>query len=303
VTGPGTLVLLYHRVADLERDPYGLAVRPDRFARHCEILRQRCDAVPLMEVTGTPRQVVITFDDGYADNAGEAHTILEDAGLPATFFITAGRLGDRAEFWSDRLERIILGQEPGASHIDVEVAGRRLWADMRSPSARQRAHWALYWRLRPLPPAAIHATLADVEDQLQVSSVERETHRMMTVEELLQLSSSDLVTIGAHTLNHPFLATLPQEEQWNEIVGSRRHLEGLLGVAVSAFSYPYGSHDSFSDLTTRLVREAGYTAACTVTGGLAGPSYDRFLIPRNAVGDWKADTFDQWLNRWLRHLQ
>ena len=31
----GTLVLLYHRVAQLDRDPYGLAVRPDRFAQQC----------------------------------------------------------------------------------------------------------------------------------------------------------------------------------------------------------------------------------------------------------------------------
>ena len=64
----GTLVLLYHRVAQLDHDPYGLAVRPDRFAQQCSILRKRCDVVPLRDANGGRRQVAITFDDGYADN-------------------------------------------------------------------------------------------------------------------------------------------------------------------------------------------------------------------------------------------
>jgi peptidoglycan/xylan/chitin deacetylase (PgdA/CDA1 family) len=83
VSTGGTLVLLYHRVAHLERDPHGLAVRPDRFAQHCEILRRRCTVVPLREMDPSKREVAITFDDGYADNAGDARSILAAAGLPA----------------------------------------------------------------------------------------------------------------------------------------------------------------------------------------------------------------------------
>src|SRR4030095_13148077 len=94
VTQPCTLVLLYHRVAHLERDPYGLAVHPDRFAEQCRVLGHRCDVVRLSETNGRSPQVVITFDDGYADNGGEARAVLQAAGLPATFFITAGRLGN-----------------------------------------------------------------------------------------------------------------------------------------------------------------------------------------------------------------
>jgi peptidoglycan/xylan/chitin deacetylase (PgdA/CDA1 family) len=86
-------VLLYHRVTDLKHDPHGLAVRPDRFAEHCEVLRRRCDVVPLGAPMASVRQVAITFDDGYADNAGDARRILAAAGLPATFFVTVGRVG------------------------------------------------------------------------------------------------------------------------------------------------------------------------------------------------------------------
>jgi peptidoglycan/xylan/chitin deacetylase (PgdA/CDA1 family) len=295
----GTLVLLYHRVAHLARDSHGLAVRPDRFAQHCEILRRRCDVVPLREAKRSVRQVAITFDDGYADNAAEARSILAAAGLPATVFVAVGRLGERGEAWWDRLEQILLECETTASILEVEIGGRSLWMDIRSSSARERAHLALFGRLRPMPPAAIDPVLANIEAQLGVRSVDRETHRWMDIEELRALSSSDGIDIGAHTLTHPFLPTLDAEEQWQEINGSRHLLERLLETRMSLFSYPYGGHGALDAVTTQLVRDAGYTMACTATGGIARPDCDPLRIPRNAVGDWDAERFERWLDHWL----
>jgi peptidoglycan/xylan/chitin deacetylase (PgdA/CDA1 family) len=300
VTPAGTVVLLYHRVAHLSRDPHGLAVRPDRFAQHCEILRQRCHVVPLSDAKGRPRQVAITFDDGYADNAHEARSILAAAGLPATFFITIGRIGDRAEAWWDRLAQILLECETTSDAIELTIADRRLWLDIRSPSARARAHVALFWRLRVLRPAAIESILAEIEARLGIASVDRESHRWMNTEELRALSASEGTEVGAHTLTHPLLSTLDAEEQWKEIDGSRDQLERLLGRPVRLFSYPHGGHDAFDVLSTQLVRKAGYTMACTATGGIARAGSDPFLIPRNTVGDWDAERFGRWLDHWLR---
>ena len=296
----GTIVLLYHRVADLRRDPHGLAVRPDRFVQHCEILRQRCDVVRLCEANRSLRQVAITFDDGYVDNAGAARSILAAAGLPATFFVTVGRVGQPGQAWWDRLEQIFLDSEITASTIEIEIRGRRLWADTRSPRARERAHLALFWRLRPLCLADIESMLADIENQLGVRSFDRESHRWMTVDELRALSASPAVDIGAHTLTHPFLPSLSAEEQWQEIDGSRESLEQLLGTRTSLFSYPYGGPDAVDTVTTELVQKAGYTLACTATGGIARADCKPLLIPRNVVGDWEAERFETWLDHWLR---
>jgi len=295
----GALVLLYHRVAELACDPYGFAVRPDRFAQQCEILRTRYDVVPLREADGTRRQVVITFDDGYVDNSREAHDILSAAGLPATFFITAGRLGEPTEVWWDRLEHILLGSELAGGHLEMEIDGRRFYADIRSSAARARTHLALYWRLRRLRPVIIESILSRIEDHLGIEAVDRHTHRWMNVEELRGLSATPRIEIGAHTLTHPLLAALPESEQWEEIGGSRDRLERLLDMPVSLFSYPFGGHDALDSVTARLVRDAGYTLACTGTGGLAQPDHFPYLVPRNVVGDWDAATFEQWLDRWL----
>jgi peptidoglycan/xylan/chitin deacetylase (PgdA/CDA1 family) len=295
VTAGGTLVLLYHRVARLERDPHGLAVRPDRFAQHCEILR-RHPVVPLVAIDRSRREVAITFDDGYADNAAEARHILAAAGLPATFFVTVGRVEERGEAWWDRLEHTLLGCETPARNIEVEIEGRRFWADIRSPAARERAHFALFWRLRPLRPAAIESVLVKVQAQLGVHPVDRETHRWMDAKELRALSTGNGVEIGAHTVNHPFLPALDPAEQWQEIDGSRDFLQRLLGMRTRLFSYPYGGPDAFDPVTTKLVRDAGYTMACTTTGGLARAEADPLQIPRNVVGDWDAERFGRWLD-------
>ena len=295
----GTVVLLYHRVAHLRRDPHGLAVRPEHFAQHCEILKQRCDVVRLGEANRSRLQVAITFDDGYVDNAGAARNILAGAGLPATFFVTVGRVGRRDQAWWDRLEQIFLDSDFSSSTIDIEIAGRRLRADLRSPAARERAHLAVFWRLRSLPSAAIESALAEAERQLGVRSVDRETHRWMTVAELHALSESNDVDIGAHTVTHPFLPSMPVEQRWREIHGSRESLEELLGTRTTLFSYPYGGPDAVDSVTTELVRKAGYTIACTTTGGVARADCDPLMIPRNVVGDWDAERFETWLNHWL----
>jgi hypothetical protein len=71
----GVLVLVYHRVAKTRIDPWSLSVTPEHFAEHLEALRQHAVPLRLQQLSralakGTlpGRSVVVTFDDGYADN-------------------------------------------------------------------------------------------------------------------------------------------------------------------------------------------------------------------------------------------
>ena len=100
-------VLLYHRVNDTSRDKLTTSV--NRFLEHLALLRSRYPVVTLQEAREAlaagnylgPNVVVITFDDGYADNYECAAPVLEHFRLPATFFVTAGLIGTPRPFAHD----------------------------------------------------------------------------------------------------------------------------------------------------------------------------------------------------------
>ena len=97
---PSVLILLYHRIVNLPTDPQLLAVTPQHFTEHLEILGSHAYPIPLRQLVKglkegdiPKRGVVVTFDDGYADNLENAKPLLERFGIPATFFISAGAIG------------------------------------------------------------------------------------------------------------------------------------------------------------------------------------------------------------------
>ncbi len=99
-------MLLYHRVNDTSRDKLTTSV--NRFLEHLALLRSRYPVVTLQAAREAlaagnylgPNVVVITFDDGYADNYECAAPVLEHFRLPA-FFVTAGLIGTPRPFAHD----------------------------------------------------------------------------------------------------------------------------------------------------------------------------------------------------------
>ena len=91
-----TLVLLYHRIASPSVDPWRLSVSPAHFAEHLAVIKRMGRAMPLRELATALRSgrrlrdaIVVTFDDGYADNLRAARPILDRHDVPATVFVTA----------------------------------------------------------------------------------------------------------------------------------------------------------------------------------------------------------------------
>ena len=103
---------------------------------------------------------------------------------------------------------------------------------------------------------------------------------MMRTEQVAALRRAGM-QIGAHTVTHPILATLPPGAAREEIVSGKRRLEAIIGEPVSLFAYPNGRPDrDYSAQTVSLVREAGFDAAVTTAWGAAGVGADPFQIPR-----------------------
>lgn len=291
------VVLVYHRVAELDADPLGMAVGPVTFEAHLDVLAATAAVVPLREIRHAGADAVaITFDDGYADNLEVAAPALERRGFPATFFVASDALDGRG-FWWDRLEHL-LGQRAGPGGAEALVVDAcRLRVDVRSPAARQRAHRALTRRLRQLPPGVIEDALVDIASQLHRAepTVAEPTLDPAGVR---ALAASGGFEVGAHTRSHALLAALGPAEQRHQIADGRRRLEDAAGTTVDLFAYPYGMAGSFTQTTQAIVAELGFALACSNIVGSVPRRGSRWSIPRCAVGDWEPEVFAHKLAEW-----
>lgn len=318
--GRGALILLYHRVAEPRSDPWSLAVAPRHFAEHLQILRQHARPIGLRRLSRglidgdlPDRSVVVTFDDGYADNLHNAKPLLERYDVPATVFLTTGYIGHEREFWWDELDRILLqpGTLPEALRLSVngrthrwklgkaaryreENARRRRWGAWRGTfGARHRLYHSLWELLHPLPEGERRKALDELLAWAGAEPAVRPNHRPVSLEEAVALTRGGLIEAGAHTVTHPALSALPAALQRDEIRGSKAFLEEVLGRRVDSFAYPHGS---LSAETVGIVREAGFACACAGFGEVVGRSADRFRLPRVQVADRGAEWFAGWLS-------
>ncbi len=95
----------------------------------------------------------------------------------------------------------------------------------------------------------------------------------MTWEEL-RAHAGHGVEIGAHTVSHPHLRRLGDDELVRELGDSKQEIEDELGRPCPDFAYPYGEHD---DRVRAATRAAGYERAY----GLLEQGRDPFALRRS----------------------
>lgn len=295
----GSVILLYHRVGDYESDAQSLTVSPKHFSEHLDVIKRCARSVSLSRAlslgSSEPRRVALTFDDGYSDNLHHATPALQRHDIPASIFVTVGFIGTTKEFYWDELERRLLLSTDLPDQLALTgPRGKRFTLPLADPIA---AYNKLCGMLQPLPDAERADLLAQIADILRERGGYR--HRVLSESELEKLASCHLIEIGAHTLNHPVLATRPPADEAFEITRSKSRLEELVGRPIHSFSYPYGSFSDYSKRTVDAVRRAGFECACANVPGSAHASRALFDLRRRIVRDWDGEEFERRLEGWL----
>jgi peptidoglycan/xylan/chitin deacetylase (PgdA/CDA1 family) len=295
---------MYHRVFETSSDPWELCVSPKHFAEHLELLHCHYPVLSLQKLLRSLKNaqlpksgVVLTFDDGYADNLWNAKPLLEKYELPATVFVTSGNLDSPMEFWWDDLERILLQPRKLPECLRLNVQGRAYDWQTANSDERQLAYMAIHQILQPLKPSDRNQAITELFAEADVDPMGRPDYRPLTTDELIQLAQSDLVDIGAHTVTHPLLSVMSEDDQSAEIVGSRQKLEAILGSPMDTFSYPYGN---FTPETGDIVEAAGFEGALTADENVVEVGANLLRLGRFGVGDWDGEKFKQHLNNFFR---
>lgn len=110
----------------------------------------------------------------------------------------------------------------------------------------------------------------------------RPTRPFMNWSQVSELAAAGW-TIGSHSLTHPRLSALSDDESRRQLVDSRDQIEQRLGRDILLHAYPFGTPATVSDRDRRLAEEAGYRAAFMDTTGPLRQHDDTFGLPRSKV--------------------
>lgn len=116
----------------------------------------------------------------------------------------------------------------------------------------------------------------------------------MTAFEIRTLSQSHLIEIGAHTMTHPRLPRLAENDKRDEILEGISQLMNLTGRKPKTFSFPFGQWDSVS----LEIVEKSFDYAVVTRPDKVTPSTPRHRLNRFAVENWSQEEFKSRIQSW-----
>lgn len=261
--------LMYHHLGDDDSPNRELYVSLAEFERQMAYLAAQYEPLSIGEAVTRlrenrlhPRNVVVTFDDGYRDNL-LALPILKRHDVPAAIYITTGAVNRTRTFWWDELATLAAREE--------------------FPS--------LAARMKTLSPREQDAFL----DELRAGRTATAAYdAILSWEEVEALDREPLITIGAHTIDHYPLAQLDDRELRRQLIASREELESRLGHPIEHFAYPFGRAEHAAEREFAAAQAAGFVSAVTTRPGHWQRHSPLHALPRLAV-DF-SDTMDDF--RW-----
>ena len=284
---PGAAVLMYHSVLDNDLEQRfvlgGIGHSTHVFREQIEALARQYNPISLDDVLAfvqdgkalPPRAVVVTFDDGYADNLESAVPILNEVGVPATFYITVDCVETARLPWPSRLRFSFLTAD--AAHW--QQPGGKLWR-LNGLEARSQAYLHACDDCAKLSGEAQHEFVEDVERELSAAIPSSTETKMLTWDQVRALRKKGHI-VGSHTMTHPNMAYVSAEDARRELLQSKQKLDAEMSEPVVHFSYPCPAlWPHWNSQTLAMSKEIGYETAVTTEGGLVRRQDDALCLRR-----------------------
>jgi peptidoglycan/xylan/chitin deacetylase (PgdA/CDA1 family) len=293
LAGMGAILML-HRVRPALSDPFqpsrGLEITPEFLEATIAAIRSaEIDIVSLDEACRRIREgdrsrrfVVLTFDDGYRDNLEYAWPILKRHDAPWTLFLPSAFADGQGELWWVVIEEAIARNRSVAVTLDGEA---RVF-DCAETQAKRATFATIYAFLRAQETwEASMAPVRELATAYGIDTAKQCREMCMGWDEVAGLAANPLVTVGGHTVTHPILSKLPEDQVRAEMTGGASRIEEKLGIRPAHFSYPVGTPDAAGPREFAIAAEAGFASAVTTRLGVLFPDHANHMtaLPRISV--------------------
>jgi peptidoglycan/xylan/chitin deacetylase (PgdA/CDA1 family) len=286
----GPVVLFYHGVVEQKHDPLMqyLHMPLKRFEREAAYLAHEWEVISiddlargLAEGKGLHRrQIVLTFDDGFRNNATLAAPVLDALGLPYSIFISTRMIEENLRAPSYYMRAVLFLS--GLKSINVPTLEIEL--SLEGDAAVENARQILRKALERLPQDQVRGIIRDLQNSIPPEKWAKIDHSlsseaMMTWEEVEELAKGN-ATIGAHCHDHAILHTAQSEAEVDFQLGlSKNKIQERLG-SCRYFAYPRGVASGMSPLAMQKVQEHNFELSFTTLPGEVYSIPSPHLIPR-----------------------
>ena len=290
--GRQPVILMYHRFS---MEPMERRISASEFDWQMTYLVQHCNVISWTElisglrnqVAWRPGTVAISVDDGYSDLYEVAFPILKKHGLPATAFVTSGFAAGCFWHWPDQLHFILTNCKQHELRFDTD--GGTMVLALQGARALWHSWNTLADVCYELSDSVRDEWISRISRIAKVSVPEQppSPYRPANWSQLQEMVAAGL-SIGAHSVTHPRLTRLANEQLVTEIAGGKITLENELQTAVTSFAYPFGTPADHDERVRKAVRQAGFESGCVAYFDQRLYN-DLYALPRFGVG---ADAWD-----------
>ena len=187
----------------------------------------------------------ITFDDGDRTFYTVAYPILKKYNVPSTIFVSPKSAVNHENFWFQEVR----DYDKNAMN---DILSKELSLSLEKISETRFTNI-----LKSLTMAQINEIIVHYQKE---TNTPPKPFQNMNLTEILEVEKSGMVTVGAHTLNHPILKNENDEICDKEISESISSLQKLLGHEVKYFAYPNGTPNE--DFGNREIESYGTGVEC-----------------------------------------
>jgi len=274
------LILAYHRVKDIddldayEFDAELVSASEADFHWQMSFVKKNYNPIRFSDFIDyldgkkslPPNPLIVTFDDGFEDNYSVVFPILKQLDVPATIFISSDYIGKTETFWFDWVVYLLKKAPPGTVHLpDIPLD---LTIDASSDS-KISAVDILLGALKQVSNQVRLQTIKDLERQLGLSQpVEGFAEsRPMTWSQVREMSEWG-VEFGSHSVTHPILSQLDNDELWHEITNSKQVIAEQTGCTCEVIAYPVGGACTYDQRVLDMVKKSGYRLGTSYRSGV-----------------------------------
>jgi peptidoglycan/xylan/chitin deacetylase (PgdA/CDA1 family) len=213
----------------------------------------------------------ITVDDGDQTFYDIIYPVLKKHNVPASIYVSPKVFKEKINYWFQEVEgydetilKSIITRETKLHPKDLDG-------------------YDIFTVLKSFEIAKIHYFL-------EVYRLETQTflklYQNMTIAQLKEVEASGLITIGAHTINHPILQNENKESSAYEINHSIKELSEILEHPIKCFSYPNGIYQyDFTEREQDLLIENGIKICFSTIAKNFTVDDNKMRVPRIGISN------------------